>query len=77
MGRLSTKRYKYATLFVDQVSRLGYIYLQKTNSALETLEAKVDFRQQILDWGVIIKAYHADNGIFKENDWRKDCRNER
>ena len=32
VGRLTTKRYKYATVFLDQSSRLSYIYLQKTNS---------------------------------------------
>lgn len=29
--RLITKRYKYATVFVDAYSRLGYIYLQKSS----------------------------------------------
>ena len=32
-GFLTTKRYKYATLFVDQFSRLGFVYLQKSASA--------------------------------------------
>ena len=77
VGHLTTKRYKYATVFVDQASKLGYIYLQQTNSALEILEAKAAFQQHSLDRGVIIKAYHADNGIFKANDWQQACRNER
>ncbi|KAI2507907.1 hypothetical protein MHU86_6565 [Fragilaria crotonensis] len=32
-GFLTTKRYKYATVYVDQFSRMGYVYLQKTASA--------------------------------------------
>lgn len=35
-GFLTTKRYKYATVYVDQFSRLGFVYLQKTASAEET-----------------------------------------
>ncbi|KAI2499307.1 hypothetical protein MHU86_15151 [Fragilaria crotonensis] len=37
-GFLTTKRYRYATVYVDQFSRLGFIYLQKTASAEETVE---------------------------------------
>ena len=69
VGHLTTKRCKYATVFVDQASRLGYIYLQKTNIALETLEAKSTFQQHNLDKGVIIKANYANNGVFKATDW--------
>jgi hypothetical protein len=29
-GALTTKRYNYATVYVDQVTRLGYVHLQKT-----------------------------------------------
>jgi hypothetical protein len=39
-GILTTKRYRCATVFVDQGSRLGYVHLQKTSSAEETIEAK-------------------------------------
>jgi hypothetical protein len=42
-GKLTTKRYKYATVFVDQRSRFGYVYLQKTSSAEETVEGKNAF----------------------------------
>ena len=68
MGHLTTKRYKYTTVFVDQASRLGYIYLKNTNTDLETLEAKAAFQQHSLDKGVVIKLYHANNGVFKAND---------
>ena len=40
IGLLTTKEHRYATIFVDQASKLGYFYMYKTNSALETLEAK-------------------------------------
>jgi hypothetical protein len=39
-GVLTTKRYKCATVFVDQGSRVRYVHLQKTSSAEEMIEAK-------------------------------------
>ena len=30
-----------------------------------------------MDKGVVIKTYHADNIIFKSNDWKQDYRDER
>ena len=76
-GRLTTKRYKYAALFVDQASRLGCVYLQKTNTAFDTLEAKTAFHQHSLERDVVTKAYHADNVIFRSNDWQKACKDEK
>jgi hypothetical protein len=43
-GKLTKKRYKYATVFVDQGSKLGYVYFQKTSTAKETLKAKAAFQ---------------------------------
>jgi len=73
-GFLTSKRYCYATVYVDQYSRLGYVYLQKTASADETLEGKQAFEKFARDRGVTVEAYHADNGIFKANKWVMACR---
>ena len=43
VGFLTKQRYKYVTVFIDQASRMGFIYLQKTCSAEETIEAKRAF----------------------------------
>ena len=66
-GFLTTKRYKYATVYVDQFSRLGFVYLQKTASAEGTMEGKRAFEAYSKRHGVRIENYHADNGIFKAN----------
>ena len=42
-GFITRKRYKYATVFVDQFSGLGFVYLQREASVEETLEAKKAF----------------------------------
>jgi transposase InsO family protein len=68
-----TKRYNYATVFVDQYSRLGYVYVQKTQSAEETLEAKEAFERYASLQDVHVKAYHADNGVFRANAWYEAC----
>ena len=73
-GFLTTKRYNYATVYVDQFTRFGYVYLQKTASAEETIESKRAFEAAARRHGVRIQHYHADNGIFKANAWVEACR---
>ena len=51
--------------------------MKKINNAIETSEAKPAFQQHSLDRGTIIKAYHADNGIFEAHEWQQACRYER
>lgn len=76
-GRLTTRRYEYATVYVDQASRFGFIYLQKSATADETLEGKKLFEKYAQDQGITIKSYHADNGIFKANKWVANCQENR
>jgi hypothetical protein len=74
-GFLTTKRYKYATVYVDQFSRLGFVFLQKTATAEETVEGKRAFEAYARRHGVLrIENYHADNGIFKAHHWVKTCK---
>ena len=54
-----------------------YIYIQKTASCEKAIEAKKAFEQHSLVNGVKIKAYHADNGIFRANEWQKSYRGAR
>ena len=74
---LTRQHYKYAMVFVDQASRMGFVYLQKTCSAEETIEAKRAFEQYAENRGVRVKAYHADNGIFKATKWVEECRQQK
>ena len=75
-GKLTTKRYKYATIFVDQATKMGYTYLQSTASADETITAKKAFEAFARQHGVTVRGYHADNGIFKANKWVESCRSQ-
>ncbi len=73
-GTLTTKRYKYATVFVDQYTKMGYVHLQKSPDVDETLKAKQAFDEYARQRGVEIKSYQADNGIFRANRWVNSCR---
>lgn len=74
-GKLTTKRYKHATVYVlDQRSRFGYVRLQKTSSAEETIVGKRAFETYARRHGITVKNYLADNGIFKANLWVEECK---
>ena len=68
-----TKRDKYATVYVNQASRLSFLWLQKTATAEDTLQGKEAFEQYSKDHGVTIWAYHTGNGIFKAYQWVEAC----
>ncbi len=74
-GFLTTKRYnKYATVYVNQFSRLGFAYLRNAASAEETVEGKNAFKTYAKCHGAHVHNYLADNGIFKANLWVESCK---
>jgi len=72
-GKLTVKRYKAATVFVDHYSRLRYIHLMCGTSSEETLQAKRAFEQWCQEAGVRIKHYHCDNGRFADKAFMDHC----
>ncbi len=72
-GFLTRQRYKYACVFVDHHSDLGFIHLLKEQTAEALLEAKQAFESYSDAAGVDIKHYHADNGIFAAKAWKQAC----
>jgi hypothetical protein len=73
-GRLTKRRYKYATVFIDHFSRYKYVHLQSSLTSEETLQAKVAFEAHSRSLGIQILNYHADNGRFVDNAWTNDIR---
>ena len=63
-GCLTKSRYRYATVFVEHFSGLGFAFLQKSTSASETLDVKRAFERVCALAGHKVKHYHVDNGIF-------------
>jgi hypothetical protein len=73
MGQMKGRhRYRVATIFVDHYSNLGYVHLQSSTGAMETIQAKTEFEKFARTNGVTIQLYHADNGRLAENQWRED-----
>ena len=63
-GGLTRERYLHAIVFVDHYSDLSYVHLLKTQSGEEVLKAKEAFKTYASSFGIGIRHYHADNGIF-------------
>ena len=77
VGFLTKQRYRYVTVFVDQASRMGFVYLKRTCSAKETIEVKSAFKRYAENREVRIQAYHTDNGIFKAKKWIEECQQQK
>ena len=75
-GRLMRRRYKYATIFVDQFSRFTFISPQETLSSDDMIKAKEAFEAKARELGVHIKHYHANNGRFADNAFREHVHGE-
>ena len=73
-GRLTTKRYTCATVYVDQYSSMSYVHLQKSTDAEETIGGKRSFESYARQHGIKIERYHADNGVFRSHKWTDECR---
>lgn len=76
-GKLTSKRYTAATIFVDHFSRLRFIYLMASLSTEETLAAKRAFERYAEEHGVAIKHYHCDNGRFADTGFKEACQQAR
>jgi hypothetical protein len=63
-GTPMTQRYIGATIFVDHFSGFTYVHLITKLDADSTVEAKLAFEQVSASRGVLVKRYHADNGLF-------------
>jgi hypothetical protein len=76
-GKLTKKRYKCATVFVDHYSCLCFVHLQLNDLLAKTLAAKLAFEQYAAEHGVKILHYHCDNRQFHDNAFRQACHDAR
>jgi Reverse transcriptase (RNA-dependent DNA polymerase)/GAG-pre-integrase domain len=76
-GKLSKRRFRAATIFVDHYSSLSFVHLQQSITGKETLQAKWAFESFAEACGVKIQHYHADNGRFAEALWKEDVSRQR
>jgi hypothetical protein len=72
-GKLTSKWYRAASIFVDHFSCLRYVHLMQDLSSDETIKAKEAFERFAPEHGVTIKHYHCDNGRFADNLFQQAC----
>jgi hypothetical protein len=65
-GKLTSKWYRAASIFIDHFSRLQFVHLMQDLLSDETIKAKETFEQFAAEQGVKIKHYHCNNGCFCE-----------
>jgi hypothetical protein len=66
-GKLTSKRYCAASIFVDHFSHRRYVHLMQDLSSEETIIAKDAFEQYTAKHSSPIKHYHCNNGCFANN----------
>jgi hypothetical protein len=66
-GRLTLKSFCGGSVFIDTESSVGFVHLQTSLNADQTLAGKQAFEREMSKFGRAIIAYRADNGIFADN----------
>ena len=69
-GTPTLSRYIGATIFVDHYSSFTYVHLMTEMNAATTVAAKQAFERLLHSYGVTVKSYHADNGLFDTKAFR-------
>jgi hypothetical protein len=72
-GKLTKKRYKCATVFIDHFSHIQFFHLQLDDGSAKTLAVKLAFEQYAAEHGVMILHYHCNNGCFHNNAFQQAC----
>ena len=71
-GHHSRDRIHHGTVFFDNVSTLSLTHLQCSTGGIKTIAAKQSYENCAGSFEIMVKAYHADNGIFAEKSFRDE-----
>ncbi len=72
-GKLTKKRYRCATVFVNHYSHLRFVHLQVDDSSVKTVATKCAFETFAAKHGIKIQHYHCNNGRFSDNAFKQGC----
>ena len=72
-GRLTKKKYRYTTVFVDHFSDLNYIYFMYKITSEETKYSMKRFERHTAGFNVRLEHYHCNNGRFADNAFIQHC----
>ncbi len=72
-GKLTKKRYRCATIFVDHYSLLHFVHLQINDSSVETVATKCAFETFAAEHVVKNQHNHCNYGRFSDNAFKQAC----
>ena len=78
-GRLYTsfgrerQGYTCGTLFVDHASGKIFNFPQFSTNAMDTIDSKRKLERCANEEGILVKAYHSDNGVFASDAFKNEC----
>jgi hypothetical protein len=64
--------YKCGTLFVDTATTYLFVQNQVSTSSTETIRSKHAFERELRSFGIDVKEYRADLGVYKSQEFLKD-----
>jgi hypothetical protein len=76
-GKLTKKRYKCTTIFVNHFSHLCFVHQQLNHKPDKALTAKLPFEHYAAEHRVKILHYHCNNGRFHDNAFQQACHDAR
>jgi hypothetical protein len=59
-------------IFVDYLSKLGYVHLQQTLTSDDTVKAKKALENYAATYNIKVLHYHANNGHFADDAFCQD-----
>ena len=74
-GFLTSNRFWVATVFVDHAISYMYTHLQQDQTLIEYIKAKAAYERMAATFGIRVKKFHTDNGIFAEEGFKSDVSN--
>ena len=74
-GFLTSNCFWAATVFVDYSTSYMYTHLQWGQTLIESIEAKASYEKMAETFGIILKKFHTDNGIFAEEGFKSKMSN--
>ena len=76
-GRLTKRRYKYATVFTDKFSDYTNLNLQESITSAETASVKRSFETKCRSYSIQILHYNCNSGRFADNAFKNLVRENR
>ena len=71
-GFLTSDRLWAATFFVDHATSYMYTHLQRGQIIIKSIEAKVCHERMAANFGIIVKKFHIDNGLFSKEGFKSN-----